>query len=222
MNIKSIASLVFASFCIAAPHAHAELLPGTNLSMDLQAAQIQANGRNVNIYRLPLTDTTTGAVTYFDAVFQFGVLADGSVGFTRTSAASVSAAQLRAADNFVAGTYSDVAGNKYEVTGPAAMSGGRLSYAIQSTTAGKAFSAIWVTGTIAGHPQFSGTNTKPLDGSAGAFGVLGDRNFYPSSSNNWSTGYAIGATQISNTSLVISSYYTTSPTPVTSFALTKN
>lgn len=222
MNLKSVATLVSASFCLATPNAYAELVPGTNLSMDLQAAQIQANGRNVNVYRLPLTDTTTGAVTYFDAVFQFGLLADGSVGFTRTSAASVSAAQLRAADNFVAGTYSDAAGNKYEVTGPAAMPGGRLSYAIQSTTAGKIFSATWVTGSMTGHPQFSGSNTKPLDGSAGAFGVLGDRNFYPSSSSNWGTSYAIGATQISSTSLVIASYYTTSPTPVTSFALTKN
>ena len=222
MNLKSVVAVFCASACLAATTAHGEVVPGTNLSMDLQASQIQANGRNVNIYRLPLTDTTTGAVTYFDAVFQFGLLADGSVGFTRTSTASVSAAQLRAADNFVAGVYSDVAGNKYEVTGPAAMPGGRLSYAIQSTTAGKTFSATWVTGSITGHPQFSGTNTKPLEGSSGAFGVLGDRNFFPSSSSSWGTGYALGATQISSTSLVINSYYVLSATPVTSFALTKN
>ena len=101
------------------------------------------------------------------------------------------------------------------------MPGGRLSYAIQATTAGKAFSATWVTGAITGHPQIN-SNTKPLDGSAGAFGVLGDRNYYPSSSTSWATGVVIGATQVSNTSLVISSYYVSQSTPVTSFALTKN
>ena len=220
MNFKLSASFVLAGFSLVAPLAHAELVPGTTLSMDLQAAQIQANGRNINVYRLPLTDTVTGAVTFFDAVFQFGVLADGSVGFNRISTASASSAQLRAADNFVPGTYSDVAGNKYEVTGPTAMPGGRLSYAIRCTTVGKIFFATWVTGTVAGNPLFTGRIYA--EGSAGGFGVIGDSNFGLSSrGGEWPASVTIGATQINSTSLVISSYYASS-TPTSSVALTKN
>jgi hypothetical protein len=220
MNFKNAFSILSAALVFTAP-VHAELIPGTTLSLDMQSAQIQANGRNVNVYRLPVTDTATGAVTFFDAVFQFGVLSDGSVGFTRTSSAAVSAAQLRAADNFVAGTYRDAAGNLYEVTGPAAMPGGRLSYAIAASTAGKTFSASWITGTASANPQFGSSSTKPAEGSAAAFGVLGDKTFNPSSSTAWGTGYAIGATQLSSTNLVIYSYFGNAQ-PVTSFSLTKN
>lgn len=201
----SVLSLVLAA---AASSAGAEVIPGTTLSIDFQGGLVQPSGRNIQVFRIPVTDTASGATTYYDATFEFGVLPDGSLGFVRLASAAVATSPLRGADSYSAGTYRDQAGNTYLVAGPAILSGGRSSYSITSTTAGKTFNASWITGTSANHPQMGNFgNFRPTEGSAGAFGIMGATNFSIDSTFVWCAGLPIGATQASATILVLSRYF---------------
>ena len=207
--------------------AFAEVIPGTTLSIDMQAAQVQAGGRNVSMYRIPVTDSSTGKTNYYDATFQFGVLSDGSVGFSRTTSAAVSTSPVLPADNFLAGTYLSSAGKTYIVSGPSLVAGGRYSYSVlmSDSTTSTFFNATWITGTVAGHPLLSGINyTKPSDGASGAFGIMGSTNI----GGGWCGSYVMGATQSSATTITLqyygadfcgsTSYYAA---PRTSFTITK-
>ncbi len=205
---------------------YAEVIPGTTLSIDFQAGQVQAGGRTVHIYRIPVTDTNSGTTTFYDASFDFGVLSDGSIGFTRTSSAAVSSAPLTAGDNFIAGTYADSFGAIWTVSGPSVVAGGRYSY---SAVSASGVSISWMTGPVASHPQIGSLSTKPADGAAGAFGVMGtnpddSKATGVSTDTNWEPGYIIGATQQSSTSILLSRFHSgpNSYTSVkSSFVLTK-
>jgi hypothetical protein len=152
-------------------YAAAELIPGTtNLSIELQAAQVVAAGKDLKMYRIPIKDLNTGATTFFDATFEFGRMDDGSIGFKRISTASVSHSSLRQGDNFITGTYADTAGNRFGVTSTYG-AGGRIQYHITSLNSGKAFSASWFTGPVAGHPQ--AIKSTCVDGPVGAYGLGG-------------------------------------------------
>lgn len=174
--MKNITLALSALALAAASSAYAEIIPGTNFSIEMQAAQLQANGRKLNLYRIPVKDTTTGITAYYDVGFDFGVLSDGTIGFTRTTSAALAGTQLSQADQFVSGNYTS-SGITYQVTGPSALAGGRFAYSIQSTTANKTFNATWITGSVAGHPLLSsfadGAVGKPLENSGGGYGVLG-------------------------------------------------
>jgi len=184
----------------------ADLIPGTTLSIGFESAQVQGAGRNINVYRVPVTDVNTRVTTFYDVQFQFGILSDGSIGFTRMSSAAVSSSQIKAADNFIAGTYKDSNGVLLQVEGPVVLSGGRLQYSIRSITSGKKFDATWITGPVAGHPQVGGFNPTPTEGSAGAFGVMGGADFSISGQEFGCNGHAVGVSQLGST-LVISSYF---------------
>lgn len=135
--------------------AHAELIPGTTLSIDFQAAQIQGAGKKINMYRIPVTDTASGHVSYYDAVFDFN-FANGQIVFDRTSFINSSTGQISSNENFLPGNYKDPRGNTYTVTGPATTSaGGRQTWSVASTTTGKVFDAMWATGLPTGNPLLS-------------------------------------------------------------------
>lgn len=224
MSLKKLAVCLAMSLSTAYA---AETIPGTTLSIGFEAAQVQGAGRGVNIYRVPVTDVTTGVTTFYDASFQFGVLPDGSIGFTRTTSAAVSTSQLKAADNFVAGVYKDAIGQLYQLDGPVVLAGGRYQYSIKSLTAGKQFDATWITGAVTGHPQVGSFATRPTEGSAGAFGLLGVDNFGLWGGNNYNCGgYAVGASQLSPSSLAIYRFHITgcgsSSSATATVNLTKN
>ena len=88
---KYLLSFLFYSFLNVA---NAQIIPGTTLSMNMEAAAITANGTQINMYRVPVTDVTTGATTYWDAAFVFTLLSDGSLSFSRTASAAQSTTQL--------------------------------------------------------------------------------------------------------------------------------
>lgn len=203
------------------PISHAEAVPGTSFALDLQSAQITAAGRTINLFRAPVTDTATGITTFYDASFLFGVLPDGSLGFSRVSSVASSTSALRSADNFAAGTYKDGAGNTFTVSGPVVLAGGRFSYAISCTSPGKVWTATWITGPVSGHPNVDpNAAIKPADGAAGAFGLFGTSN-YNVDNLTWTSGRFIGATQQS-ASVITITHYSAGAVPLFTSAFTRS
>ncbi len=188
-------------------------------------AAAQANGRKVSLSGMQLTDAT-GATAYYDVTFEFGVLADGNLGMRLTSASPSTFIQ---GSTFVAGNYSDPAGNIYRVTGPTPTATNRLEYNISLTTttsstgSKQGFEAQWQTGIVDGNPLLVDQYTKPNVGTSAGFGLSqSDAGYFSPSGDgfSWSSGYAIGATQTSPTTLKLN-YYFGNKTPYRSVTLTK-
>ena len=96
------------------------------------------------------------------------------------------------------------------------LSGGRYSYSISLNAIEKTWTANWITGPLAGHPQLLAFATKPIEGSVGAYGLMGLANGYGiGNDGDWFRGMPIGATQQSPTVLVLSRFHSSS-TPYTS------
>ncbi|MFC4158420.1 hypothetical protein [Chitinimonas lacunae] len=195
------------------PLAYAEVIPGTHLSIEFQAAQIQGTGRNIHMYRIPVKNVNTGVVTFYNAEFEFGIQSDGSVGFTRVKSAIIADWLLGVADNFNPGTYQDTAGNLYTLSGPALLNGGRHSYTLSAQGSGKVWNATWVTGPLLNHPLLS-SGATPKDGSAAAFGVMGSVGFdigSTSTTTKWCSGGNIGASQQAANLLLIARFHNECP-----------
>ncbi|MEN9373832.1 MAG: hypothetical protein RIR79_1384 [Pseudomonadota bacterium] len=180
-------------------------------------AAVQATGRKMTVSGLQLTDAT-GSSAYYDATFEFGVLADGNVGMRLTSASPSSF--IAQTTPFVAGNYSDPAGNIYAVAGPTQTATNRLEYSVRLTTVttstGKqqGFEAQWQTGIVSGNPLLADMNTMPNMGTSTAFGKVTNNvgSFSPSGDGfTWQAGSSItsafGATQTSPTTLRLNWYY---------------
>ncbi len=227
---RALSLLGSALLISGAAQAAPELITGTTFKLDIAPAAVQATGRQMTVSGLQLTDAT-GSSAYYDATFEFGVLADGNVGLRLTSASpSTFAAQTKP---FVAGNYSDPVGNIYAVTGPTQTATNRLEYSVRLTTvtstAGKqqGFEATWQTGVTSGNPILGDrVNTMPNMGTSDAFGVVTNNVNYFSPSGDSSTWYpggnesVMGATQTSPTTLKLN-YYNTYKTPYRSVTLTK-
>lgn len=198
LNIAALGLIAFSSLV----GAQTQTAPGANLQISLQNAQVVAAGKDLNMFRIPVKDITTGATTFFDAAFEFGVMDDGSVGFKRITTASISESSLRQGDNFVTGTYTDASGNRYGLTSTFGASG-RLQYHLRALDAGKTFSASWFTGPIAGNPQ--GISTDCREGAVGAYGQGGGASFSLPVLGNLSGNYRLGFTQTSGTTLTLNS-----------------
>ncbi len=117
--------------------------------------------------------TPSGKTTYWDAEFVFGLLPDGSITFTRTASAALSTTQLLNGQAFIPGTYKDVNGNLYALSGPVAVPDGRQQWHLASITAGKTFTADFITGPVANHPDQ--VNKILPDGPA--YGITGSAGF---------------------------------------------
>lgn len=185
--------------------AGAQNITGTNLQIALQNAQVVAAGKDLNMFRIPVKDLNTGTTTFYDATFEFGVMDDGTVGFKRITTLSVSESSLRQGDNFITGTYTDVSGNRYGVTSTYGASG-RMQYHITALDTGKAFSASWFPGPVAGHPQNIGSVCR--DGTVGAYGYGGNASFEVPSLGLLGRTTTLGFTQSSGNQLVVNNFTT--------------
>lgn len=226
---RALSLLGSALLISGAAQAAPELITGTTFKLDIAPAAVQATGRKMTVSGLQLTDAT-GSSAYYDATFEFGVLADGNVGLRLTSASpSTFAAQTKP---FVAGNYSDSAGNIYAVEGPTQTAKNRWQYNVRLTTVttstGKqqGFEAKWQTGIVLENPLLGGMNTMPNMGASAAFGKvttnvgafspIGDGfSWYAGSSDS-----VLGATQTSPTTLNLD-YYFGKEAPYRSVTLTK-
>lgn len=164
-------------------------------SMTAEGGTTATAGNTVSMTRIPVR-TSTGTVLFKDIQIQFTV---DNLGNTTLSAGfpkiTVSPAPIPSA--FKAGTYKDIFGRKYLVSGPAIIPGGRVMWQIQETApAGFVFEASWATGAVAGHPFQAQLTRNTITSTLYAWGVVG-------AINNFSTFFldvndVLGAQQIGN------------------------
>ena len=135
----------------------------------LERAEIIASGSQVNVYRVPTTNSA-GEVQYFDLTVKFGVLGTGKFKKSAT-VTSVSVPDFEAL-GFIPGTYSDGKGGTCTM-GVSAAAGGRAAGALacRDKDGNAVFNANWFTGPVAGHPLESDLVHAGIDKISGAQNV---------------------------------------------------
>jgi hypothetical protein len=143
-------------------------------SMQAEGGTTATAGNTVSMTRIPVK-TSTGAVLFKDIQIQFTVDNLGnttlSAGFPKVTVSPV------IPTSFKAGTYKDIYGYKYTVSGPAPIVGGRTMWRIQRITpAGYIFEASWATGAVSGHPFQTQLTRNKITSTVYTWGVVGASN----------------------------------------------
>ena len=141
-------------------------------SMTAEGGTTATAGNAVSMTRIPVR-TSTGAVLFKDIQIQFTV---DNLGNTTLTAGfpKITASPPPIPSAFKAGTYKNIVGGKYLVSGPAVIPGGRAMWRIQQTApAGFVFEASWATGAVAGHPFISQLTRNKITSTLYAWGVVG-------------------------------------------------
>jgi hypothetical protein len=164
-------------------------------SMTAEGGTTATAGNTVSMTRIPVK-TSTGAILFKDIQIQFTV---DNLGNTTLSAGfpkiTVSPPPIPSA--FKAGTYKDIIGRKYLVSGPAIIPGGRVMWQIQETApAGFVFEASWATGAVTGHPFQAQLNRNKIISTLYTWGVVGKINSFTVFTLNVTD--VLGAQQIGN------------------------
>lgn len=162
-------------------------------SMTAEGGTTATAGNTVSMTRIPVK-TSTGAILFKDIQIQFTV---DNLGNTTLSAGfpkiTVSPPPIPSA--FKAGTYKDIIGRKYVVSGPAIIPGGRVMWRIQET-APTIFEASWATGAVTGHPFQAQLNRNKITSTLYNWGVVGAINNFSIFGLNLND--VLGAQQIGN------------------------
>jgi len=119
--------LLAATISFATMPAQSEIISGTNFSLHFESAHLIGSGRNININRVPVVDTTTGETTFFDVVFRFS-LKEGELVFDKTSSLSISPPLSAAL--LIPGQYKDQVGYSFTLSEPSLLSDGRSLYSL--------------------------------------------------------------------------------------------
>ena len=146
-------------------------------SMQAEGGTTATAGNTVSMTRIPVK-TSTGAVLFKDIQIQFTV---DNLGNTTMSAGfpKITTSPPPIPSAFKAGTYKDSRGRKYQVSGPAIISGGRVMWTIQETApAGVIFEASWATGAVVGHPFQAQLTRNKITSTLYAWGVVGAINSF--------------------------------------------
>jgi hypothetical protein len=164
-------------------------------SMTAEGGTTATAGNTVSMTRIPVK-TSTGAVLFKDIQIQFTV---DNLGNTTLSAGfpkiTVSPPPIPSA--FKAGTYKDILGRKYLVSGPAIIPGGRVMWQVQETApAGFVFEASWATGVVTGHPFQAQLNRNKITSTLYNWGIVGKVNSFTTFTLN--VNDVLGAQQIGN------------------------
>jgi len=130
----------------------AELISGTNFSINFESANIIGSGRNINMHRVPVTDVNTGEITFYDASFKYTFSNDSGLLFEQISSASIS--PPLSASNLIPGNYlsDNSPAITYELSEPSILSDGRLFYTLTSSFS-SGFTAQIVSGDASNHPD---------------------------------------------------------------------
>lgn len=158
MNKKQIFSFLGLMASSVLLPASAEVIPGTELSINFESGHIVGSGRHLNMTRVPVIDIDTGKTTFYDASFKFTLDPQDGLIFEQITSAAVS--PPIAVANIIPGVYSSQKGYCYILEGPTALGSSRSVYTFRSilvdgcnANSSRAFSAQIVSGLAAGHPD---------------------------------------------------------------------
>jgi hypothetical protein len=153
----------------------AEVIPGTDLSVDFHAGHVVGAGRNINMLRVPVTDINTGKTTLWDASFKFTFLPSQGFVFEEISSAAVSQ-PVRAITDIATGLYKTQDGYCYLLEGLTILDADRSLYTIRGVSGTGCFRA----------DNFA---AQIISGPASGHSDIGARDIVPNLSNTWVYGY---------------------------------
>ncbi|BCG64660.1 MAG: hypothetical protein methR_P2451 [Methyloprofundus sp.] len=157
----------------------AEVIPGTDISIHFESANIVGSGRHLNMARIPVIDINTGNTTYFDASFKFTLVPNEGLVFEQITSAAVSAPISVA--NITPGVYRSSSNQYcYKLEGPAALDSNRSVYTFRGVVnaelgcrnSADPFTAQIVSGVATGHPDISERDIVPHLGSDYVYGYI--------------------------------------------------
>lgn len=166
MNVNKIVWSTGIMLCAVFMSVEAEIIPGTNLSVNFESANIVGSGRHLNMQRVPVIDINTGNMTLYDASFKFTFLPNEGLVFEQITSASVS--PPTSITNITPGIYSADASACYILEGPTMINSSRSIYTIRGyqgeapcTRPINFFTAQIVSGAVSGHPDIGNRDIVP-------------------------------------------------------------
>ena len=203
MNKKQIFSLLTITISSVFLPASAEVIPGTNLSVNFESAHIVGSGRHLNMQRVPVIDIDTGVTTLFDASFKFTFNPTEGLIFDQITSAAVS--PPIAVANIISGIYSTQGGFCYILEGPTALDTSRSLYTFRGYKDENicrfsldGFTAQIVSGSANGHPDIGGREIVPNLQDNYVYGFIANKATFSTSfpiNLNWEQNELIGVRQ---------------------------
>lgn len=151
-------SLIFTAAAFVSTAGMAEQVPGTQLDVFAESANIGGTGRSVFVRQLPVQNRINGELNFYDVTFQLSIK-NGDVVFDKVSQVEVTKAPILSTE-FRAGRYEDVHGNVYALRGPSVTAKGYEEYSLvllESNSTLTDFSGGF--GTTPSSEQFGGPTT---------------------------------------------------------------
>lgn len=202
-KIAYLFNLFLLSFCCSI--AHAELIPGTTLSVEFQSGQIVGSGRNINMHRVPVIDVNTGQTVFYDAAFKFSFTPQSGLIFEQISSAIVSPPQSIA--NIIPGIYKTQTGFCYILEGPTIVDGNRSLYTLRGFSdqtgchsSTDFFTAQFISGAPENHPDIGNREIVPFLPDTYMYGFVTDDGRHGSQPINsgWDQNELVGIRQSGN------------------------
>lgn len=164
--------IIIALFLCLPNISNAEIITGTEISVHFESANIIGSGRNINMHRVPIVDTSTGETTYMDVSFKFTYDIDKGLVFEQIS--SINTSPALSSVNLIPGEYKDEYANGYSLSEPSSLSDGRLLYILRGTDNNAGITIQIVTGEAEGHPDIGEREIVPFLSSTHIYGIITD------------------------------------------------
>jgi len=201
--MKQIVVLLSIAISSALLPVSAEIIPGTNLSVNFESGHILGSGRHLNMQRVPVIDIDTGNVTFYDASFKFTFTPEQGLIFEQITSAAISPPVSVA--NIVPGIYKSQGGYCYILEGPTALSTNRSIYTIRGYTddnscrrSQDSFTAQIASGSANGHPDIGDREIVPNLKDSYVYGFVANAAAWSGSyviNSNWQRNELIGVRQ---------------------------
>lgn len=188
--------ILAATTSICMTTASGELVPGTTSDIELESAHLVGSGRDINLFRVPIIDTNTGAVTYYDMVVRFAITPEGAYVFNTVSVQEI--APPSGLNALIPGKYVDQGGWEYSLEASSLVLEGRSAFIL--TGLNFTFSAQIVTGPAAGHPDIGSREIVSFLPNTYIYGKIldGSNRSSPAIGLDWDANELIGLRQQGN------------------------
>jgi len=183
--------------------ASAEVIPGTNLSIDFHSGHVVGAGRNINMIRIPVTDINTGQTALYDATFKFTFLPNQGFVFEEISSVALSQ-PVQTITSIRTGLYATQSGICYLLEGPTILNDSRSLYTIRGVRPDGSgcgsqdnFTAQLVSGPATGHPDIGGRDIVPNLTADWSYGFISGKPSFSGQpiNNSWLQGNLFGIRQ---------------------------
>ncbi len=197
--------IIFIALFLCLPNfSNAEIITGTEVSVHFESANIIGSGRNINMHRVPIIDTSSGTTTYMDVSFKFTY--DLSEGLIFEKISSINISPALSSSNLIPGEYYDEGGYHYSLSQPSSLSDGRLLYilrGIRDNQYSATNSISVVTGEAEGHPDIGDREIVPSLSPTYIYGIItdetGGNGNFATTGKRWLENQLIGVRQAGET-----------------------